>query len=151
MFHESELQVNCNPRLHVFCIKHYRFRGLEPPAVLYSNHIYNCGWSLSHWRKWLTWLWHLTLILSDVGYFHWQLWRLVTGLYFFKNPCFITSDESIEKVWFSLKKNSRWCPDSPAGGAPSNHHSAILAPVLRIHSTKPKYSLIIFQIFSFRH
>ena len=37
--------------------------------------------------------------LSNIRNFHWLLWCLVV----LKNPCFISSDDSMKQVWFSLK------------------------------------------------
>ena len=94
----------------------------------------HCGRCLWHRRIWSTWLWLLILTVSvaffslcDIRDFYWQLWHLVSRLY---------SKIHISSPLMTLRSKSgsvwrQWCPDTPACGASSDHHSAALAPFLR--------------------
>ena len=79
------------------------------------------------------WLYLAFFGLDDVGDFHWLHW--VSASYSKINP-------SHHSLWLreaSLVqfKDSRWCPDTPACGTLSDHHSAVLAPFLRWLSARP--------------
>ena len=92
----------------------------------------HCGRCLWHRRTWSTWLWLLilTVLLSSASATSetstdssgaWFPGR--TQNWFMSHHQWWLYEASLVQF-----EDARWWPDTPAGGAPSDHHSAALAP-----------------------
>ena len=93
----------------------------------------HCGRCLWHQRTWSTWLWLLivTVLLSSVSATldiftdssgTWFLGRTKKSMSYHQWWLYEACLVQFEDAW--------WCPDTPACGTPSDHHSAALAPFL---------------------
>ena len=83
----------------------------------------HCG-ILWHRRMWSTWLWLLILtVLLSLASAMSETSADSCGIWFpghTQNPCLTTRDDY--KASLVRFEDARWCPDTPAGGAPSDHH-----------------------------
>ena len=88
----------------------------------------------SHQRTWSTWLWLLilTILLSSASVTS-ETSTDSSGAWFPDR----TQKSMSHHQWRLYKaslvqfEDAQWCPDTPACGAPSDHHSAAVAPFLR--------------------